>query len=187
MIDKKLYHEANLVKKLKEKPKKITVIPDNDFNLILNHLQQNNEQAYRLIKLLKLSGLRLSEALFLEWQDIDFVENVITVNNKKANRIDYIPLHNELREFLSEFKQKEGRLFNYKSRFSTTFWSRALTKLNLPRYKIHDIRRTFGSKYASILTPIELMKVMRHQDIKTTLKHYINLDLQQISNKMECS
>lgn len=184
LIEKKFYNKPNPVKKLKEKPKKITIISDSDFNAILSHLQQNNEQAYKLIKLLKLSGLRLSEAIFLEWQDIDFTENVITVNNKKANRIDFIPLHNELKEFLSEFRQEEGRLFTYKSRFSTTFWSRALTKLNLPKYKIHDIRRTFGSKYASQLTPIELMKVMRHRDIKTTLKHYIKLDLQQITSKM---
>lgn len=48
----------------------------------LNGLESNyrNEYDYTLIRLLFYSGVRISEALALEWKDIDFENNQITIN-----------------------------------------------------------------------------------------------------------
>ncbi|MCH7770187.1 MAG: tyrosine-type recombinase/integrase [Bacteroidetes bacterium] len=65
-----------------------------------------------------------------------------------------------------------------------TIFQNACKECNIPKYRIHDLRRTFASKYATKLTPIELQKLVRHADINTTLKHYINIDLQDIAKKI---
>jgi len=63
------------------------------------------------------------------------------------------------------------------------FWNRARKTLKHP-YTLHDIRRTFGTRMSKKLMPNELMKVMRHADIKVTMRHYIVTDMQSIIDKM---
>jgi integrase len=56
--------------------------------------------------------------------------------------------------------------------------------IDIPRYTIHEIRKSFGSKYASKLKPISLMKLMRHSNIETTLRYYIQLDVVDIAKEL---
>jgi integrase len=37
----------------------------------------------------------------------------------------------------------------------------------------HDLRRSFGQRWASRALPQQLMQLMRHKDITTTLKYYV--------------
>ena len=57
--------------------------------------------------------------------------------------------------------------------------SRKFTKIaRLAGLKItlHDLRRSFGSRYASKVTAPVLKRLMRHADIKTTLTYYTDVD-----------
>jgi len=38
----------------------------------------------------------------------------------------------------------------------------------------HDLRRTFGTRMAESLKPVNLRSVMRHKDLKTTLTYYVD-------------
>jgi integrase len=40
----------------------------------------------------------------------------------------------------------------------------------------HDLRRTFGSRFAPRASTPILQRLMRHADIKTTLAFYTNID-----------
>jgi integrase len=44
------------------------------------------------------------------------------------------------------------------------------------RVTLHDLRRTFGSRYAPHVSAPVLQRLMRHADIKTTLTFYTNVD-----------
>ena len=37
----------------------------------------------------------------------------------------------------------------------------------------HDLRRAFGERWASRLMPAQLMELMRHETIETTLSYYV--------------
>jgi len=37
----------------------------------------------------------------------------------------------------------------------------------------HDLRRSFGERWASRMTPADLMAVMRHESIETTMVYYV--------------
>lgn len=44
------------------------------------------------------------------------------------------------------------------------------------KISLHDLRRSFASRYASEVPAPVLQRLMRHSDIKTTLKFYTNID-----------
>lgn len=51
------------------------------------------------------SGMRLGELLNLKWQDVDFVNECIYVRDSKNFESRIIPMHPEVREALSKYKE----------------------------------------------------------------------------------
>ena len=63
-----------------------------------------------LFGLLAVSGLRISEAIKLERQDVDFYQGVLTIRQTKFNKNRLIPLHISTRDVLSEYAEHRDRL-----------------------------------------------------------------------------
>ncbi|HXJ44048.1 MAG TPA: site-specific integrase, partial [Bryobacteraceae bacterium] len=48
----------------------------------------------------------------------------------------------------------------------------------------HDLRRAFGTRWARrVKTPV-LMQLMRHKDIKTTMRYYVELDAEETASEI---
>jgi integrase len=45
----------------------------------------------------------------------------------------------------------------------------------------HDYRRAFGTRWSKRVMPAVLRRLMRHKDIDTTLKYYIDQDVEDIA------
>jgi integrase len=45
----------------------------------------------------------------------------------------------------------------------------------------HDLRRAFGTRWASKVTPAVLQQLMRHASIETTLKYYVEQDADSLA------
>jgi integrase len=200
-IKKKIYTDENPFVRLKRKDSKfITTIKDEHMKLILEYLKKNNTELYRFINFLRLTGFRLNEGLQLEWNQIKWKENVISLTTfKDNNRNDIFPLEierGELKRFLLSFKQENGKMFKLNREYILKPFQKCIVAINkeqkeknkkwidIPRYTIHEIRKSFGSKYASKLKPISLMKLMRHSNIETTLRYYIQLDVVDIAKEL---
>jgi integrase len=63
-----------------------------------------------LFGLLAVSGLRISEAIKLERQDVDFDQGLLTIRQTKFNKSRLIPLHISTRDVLAEYAQRRDRL-----------------------------------------------------------------------------
>ena len=63
-----------------------------------------------LFGLLAVSGLRISEAIKLERQDVDFYQGVLTIRQTKFNKNRLIPLHTSTRDVLSKYAEHRDRL-----------------------------------------------------------------------------
>ena len=48
----------------------------------------------------------------------------------------------------------------------------------------HDPRRSFGTRWARRVKPITLMRLMRHEAIQTTMKFYVELDADDVSDEL---
>ena len=46
----------------------------------------------------------------------------------------------------------------------------------------HDLRRAFGERWAARLMPAQLMELMRHERIETTLRYYVGTDAQRTAD-----
>lgn len=204
LIETEYYKQKNPFVKLKKRHKqKIRTVSDDHLKLIYKKLESENKELYNFIKFLRLTGFRKEEALQLTWNDVHFKKNVIVVTTNKDNeREDLFPLNlngAELKTLLSQmYKEKtDEKLFHLTSNWILKPFQNLITDINneqkkndnqfveIPKYTLHDFRRTFGSEWARKVTQIELMKLMRHRNIDTTLKYYIDIDITNIGNKQK--
>ena len=49
---------------------------------------------------------------------------------------------------------------------------------------VHDLRRSFGSRWARRVMPAELKKLMRHASIETTMAYYVDQDAETIAERL---
>ena len=48
----------------------------------------------------------------------------------------------------------------------------------------HDLRRSFGNRWARKVMPAVLQKLMRHESIQTTLAYYVDLDVDELAEDL---
>lgn len=132
-----------------------------------------------------LTGMRRNELFYLEWSKNKSKPWVnwkaarieLPAESTKAREDQWIPMHPNLVELLNAFREAKGRVFALSEspeEVSRKF-SRMAKKAGLSA-TLHDLRRSFGTRYASVVPAQVLQKLMRHADIKTTLEYYVNLD-----------
>lgn len=188
------YIRKNPLKHIEGKKTLIVTIPDEDWDTIVDFFskpkrddgeperlteKQAREEQLRFLQLLHLTGLRTGEAVNLKWEDIDYSRGVIKVRNEKEDRDDYVDLIPQIRDLLTPVRKRSGKIFPY-TQDGLKFFPRAMKKLNMS-YCLHDIRRTFGSRLANAgIKPLDLMAAMRHKNIKTTMRYYIDMDIKRI-------
>jgi integrase len=154
-----------------------------------------------------LSGLRLGEALELSWDDdggisID-VEGkypcfVISAESEKGFRDRRLPITPDFAEVVSWTPPEDrcGKVFAVSrerfgldrvSRVIATIGKKANVVVNKEQNKFasaHDLRRAFGTRWATRVTPSVLQQLMRHASIETTLKYYVEQDSDSLAEEV---
>ena len=114
------------------------------------------------------TGMRLGEIERIEWEDINFKENIITVHQSKAKRFRDIPLHPDLRVVIEPMKGT-GRCFNFTSDELEWKFPKIREASKVRKFRFHDLRHTFASLMikcgADLLT---VSKLLGHSNTKTT-------------------
>jgi integrase len=139
-----------------------------------------------------LAGLRLSEALELEWEEtnetpyIDFARRRIVLPGEfvKAVEDQWVPLDPRLAEELQALPRHGRKVFRFisqetKGPLSPSALScriRAIARQAGVKLTMKTLRRGFGCRYAGKVPAQVLQKLMRHGDIKTTRDYYANVD-----------
>lgn len=152
---------------------------------------EEKAQWERLLWGLWWSGLRLEEALTLTWDDprrphidLNGESSTITIPGEcqKSGDDTVGPIVPEFYELLSKTPEADrtGYVFDLPfrrgdsvSRTITAFGKAAGVKVSDTKYaSAHDLRRSFGQRWAMRVMPAVLQKLMRHASIETTLKYY---------------
>jgi integrase len=156
----------------------------------------------RLLTGLWWSGLRLSEALALSWDSSEPIAVIMQVGyhpalrfklgSQKAKRAELVPCAPEFAELLEAIPEAErhGRVFhvwltpNQACRVVSAIGRRAGIVVDEATQKpatAHDYRRAFGTRWSKRVMPAVLRRLMRHKDIDTTLKYYVDQDAEDIA------
>lgn len=118
------------------------------------------------------TGMRRKEIFCLEWHDVDFDRNTITVRNKdgfitKSKKSRTIPLHAHLKDTLLPTRATSGRCFNI------TNHKKIFRKINaaagIRHIGFHDFRHTFASHL--VMSGVDLYtvsQILGHSSIRVT-------------------
>lgn len=134
------------------------------------------------------TGMRRKEIFTLEWPDIDFSRDVITIQNKdgfltKSKKFRTIPLHHKLKEFLLSLRRNSGRCFD-ETNFKHDF-PRIIERAKLKDIGFHHFRHTFASRLAiSGVDLYTIAQILGHSSITVT-QIYAHLTKDYIKNAVE--
>ncbi len=171
-INLSIFESLNSTKKI---PK---AIPKNEINKIFISLKNSNlanKNLYLIIlKLMYLSGLRISEALALKWSDLSKTDMTLNIYGKGSKeRKSY--LTSDFLDSLFALKKNEGYIFNLKgkkisARSVNKFLDKAF-KEGFIKYKIstHVFRHSFATSMLENNADIRhIQKFLGHSSISTT-------------------
>src|SRR5262245_30101224 len=173
--------------------KKPQPIPAESFERLLAKAPDDLWRAYLLCGWW--GGLRLSEALFLEWEPseehpwVDFPNNriVLPAVFAKSAQDQWVPLHPVLRAALERLPSTGRRVFPFRSRKTGGPLTRngvtnrvlAMAKKAGVRLSMHRLRKGFGCRAAKMLGKggaAMLHELMRHSSMQVTMDYYASVD-----------
>lgn len=160
---------------------------------------------------LNLSGLRLGEAFDVWWDKPDMIIPLNIDGRRpvwqfparlhKSRKETLCPMTPDFVEFLRSIpkKRRRGPLFSPQGQTrairSPDFAGRTISEAGdaakivvnhvdgEPVYATaHDLRRTFGDRWAARVMPAVLKELMRHASIETTLKYYVGRSAEQTAD-----
>jgi integrase len=169
--------------------KKPQPIPAESFERLLAKAPDANTEAFLLTGWL--AGLRLSEALALEWEEakaapyLDLARDriILPAEFVKAVEDQWLPLAPLLRQTLEALPRRGARVFRFAARDGHALTANGVSERIIRMAKkagvklsMHSLRKGFGCYYAGKVPAQVLQKLMRHGDIKTTMTYYANVD-----------
>jgi integrase len=145
------------------------------------------------------SGLRLTESLELYWDREDKLHPVLTgrfpmlripADLEKGHKDRLLPMAPEFARLLESVPEadRNGPVFKLDridgkpgrpapdrvSKIVSSIGAKANVRVDAKKTaSAHDLRRTFGERWAARLMPAQLMELMRHESIETTLSYYV--------------
>ncbi|WP_328174584.1 tyrosine-type recombinase/integrase [Peribacillus simplex] len=181
--------------KMQKDDVKIDVFTDDQIRQMLNFYRRIKQKeksyfAYRdymIIVTILGTGIRRGEIINLQWSDVDFVNQSISIFGK-SRRKETIPITEKLVKELSGYqtfcKQNWGDIsdFVFVKRGNTQMTENALMlifkylsqKMNFKdiRVSAHTFRHTFCHRLAmSGMSAFAIQKLMRHQNITVTMRY----------------
>lgn len=158
-----------------------------------------------------LSGLRLSESMALSWDagapfaiDLSGKYPLFRIDGdaQKSGDDERTPMTPDFAEFILQTPQSErrGKVFRLfqdngtlpldPQRVGQTvsmIGAAAGIVVNAKTGKTasaHDLRRSFGTRWARKAMPALLRKLMRHANIQTTMQYYVDLDADEVADEL---
>ncbi len=177
------------------------VYTEDEYKKIINEILKEINYTKIGILLGIYTGMRIGELCALQFQDIDYTNNIITINKtlqriydptndlepsrivitstKTSNSTRTVPITNEIAKILKKLDTgKENYITTGKKKYTEprTFrkkYQSFMEKINIEPLKFHSLRHTFASINIENGADIKtISSILGHSDIDTTLKIY---------------
>lgn len=122
-----------------------------------------------LLVLMAFSGLRVFEAVSVQWRDVNFAEGEISVKGK-GGKLETVPLSPTVRAVLEQAPvEKSGLLFNFGTQRARQRIKRLCQQAEVSYKGCHSFRHFAGTDLLARTGRLDVVqKLLRHSDIKTS-------------------
>ncbi|QWU98530.1 site-specific integrase [Francisella salimarina] len=165
------------VKLLQVSSSKIRYLDNDETKKFFDNLPKlKSISAQNIIKIAYYTGMRKGEILSLNFDDIDYQTNQITLksSNTKSNKTRSIPIHEEVMKIIKSIERKSGLLFVSEvtgKKFDNIdrSWKQLMKLSEIENFRFHDLRHNFCSMLVMKGVPIyTVSQLAGHADVKTT-------------------
>ncbi|OVE75058.1 integrase [archaeon D22] len=182
-ILKHMKQPTDFISLRKERKGRIRVLSEEEETLVTYLLRRDHggRRAYfpevgDLVEVLLDSGCRLSEALNLHYQDIDFNTGLISIWVNKGDRPRSIPMTRRVRAILEARQESDTeKPFTVKAHQVSTAWNWARKEMGLaedPEFIPHSLRHTCASRMVNAGVDLYVVKeVLGHASIQVTERY----------------
>ncbi|MBI4784010.1 MAG: site-specific integrase [Oscillatoriophycideae cyanobacterium NC_groundwater_1537_Pr4_S-0.65um_50_18] len=197
ILRRDLFGEIKVRREERPSPKPLTQVEVQQFLLELEENQYYRHYLDFFILLFN-TGMRLSEAIGLRWQDCDLKAKEIQVyetlsrtkgnpakrqrKTTKTGKYRIVPMNNKVHSMLLKRSQsKQGELIFYSPKGLTLndhminqrCWSKTLEQLGIPHRPLRITRTTFASHCVSSgIDPVDVARITGH-DVRILYEHYL--------------
>ncbi|MGC9976226.1 MAG: tyrosine-type recombinase/integrase [Syntrophales bacterium] len=135
---------------------------------ILKKARERNESLWRLLTVHVWTGGRRSECLSLEWPQVDFQNDMITLQGKTGERT--IPMLPAVRDVLEPIRKDIGRVFADWHRDTVSHWFKEIAvSVGATEHRLHDLRHTAATYMLKSGIDLEVVqRILGHTHISTT-------------------
>ena len=155
--------------------------------------ERDKNRDLALLTLMLSTGLRVSETVGLNIDDVDFDNSRVKVTRKGGNEA-FVYFSDEVVEYLQEYLKEREKIIPVDGHEDALFLSsqrkrisvrtvenmvKKYARVSTPLKKItpHKLRRTYGTALYQETGDIYLVAdVLGHKDVNTTRKHYADID-----------
>lgn len=169
------------------------VVTQAELEQVLAHIPEATLETRCCIKFLRWCGGRRSEAIRLNWADVNFDKPIPEVTfrdtkdplGRKINRT--IPLHHRAVDALNELlqgrpKPDKGKVFSIGIDTPTRAFIRGRDRAGLD-VRLHDLRHTRTTEVTTELPVHEAQQITGHKDARMLMRYY-HPDIQQLGEKL---
>lgn len=169
------------------------VVTHAELDQVLAHIPEATLETRCCIKFLRWCGGRRSEAIRLDWSDVDFDKPIPEVTfrdtkdplGRKPKRT--IPLHHRAVDALNELlegrpKPVKGKVFSIGIDTPTRAFIRGRDRAGLD-VRLHDLRHTRTTEVTTELPVHEAQQITGHKDARMLMRYY-HPDIQQLGAKL---
>ena len=175
------------IKLRREVPVKLYEVNDafiGRLRLAVDWLDDANPRTACLVELLLLTGIRIGEALTLQWDDVNLPTRHITLRFTKSGKVRHVPISDECVKLLSRMVEgtvesppngwlfPSSRGYSHMSRPVRT-WKRACHAVGLPlSLRFHDLRHIFASACVKEGIPLYTVQgLLGHSSIRMSERY----------------
>ena len=136
------------------------------------------------------TGMRLGELRRLEWRDVDFSANRVTLRETKSRRVQHVPLNRIARETLLTLRGpgRVGPVFTFEGRaFGAPRLgiAAAARRAGIGHVSCHAFRHTCATRLLQAGVDIRTVQAwLRHASITTTARYLHGADLSDAAEKL---
>lgn len=191
---------CKLVQLPKEQKRKVQALSRTQQKRLKQTVRKDGDNRTKAVILAMEAGLRIGEIAALKWEEVDFQQSLIYINNtyqrisleqgtelhlgiaKTEAALRSIPMSSSVRELLLDLRQEakaeEEFVFNINGkpcepRLLTYHFHRVRKKAQLEKVHFHQLRHTFATRCLEATADVlSVSRILGHSSIKMTLDTY---------------